>query len=156
VAWFLGWCFAAAFYLLLIDTTDLPELIVGAAAAALAATGLELTREQRIVGESFRSGWLLRLHRPLLKVPADVWWVSVMALRALAHREASLGRFRAVRFSCSEDVRHESGRQALAETLGSFAPNTIIVGIDRKRELILAHQLRPSGGREAVDMLGLG
>ena len=48
------------------------------------------------------------------------------------------------------------GRRALAESFGSFAPNTIIVGVDADRELILAHQLRPSGGPEALDLLGLG
>ena len=42
--------FAAAFYLLLIDITDLPELIVGAGAAVIAATGMELAREQGLVG----------------------------------------------------------------------------------------------------------
>ena len=44
-AWWFGWLLAGALYLLLIDTTDLPELIVGAVAAAIAATGFELARE---------------------------------------------------------------------------------------------------------------
>lgn len=155
-AWSLGWCFAAGFYLLLIDITDLPELIVGAGAAVLAATGLELAREQGIVGESIRLRWLLRLHRPLLKVPSDIAFVSLVGLRALVRRDASLGRFRAVRFSGGADEQRESGRRALAEAFGSFAPNTIIVGIDGDRGLILAHQLRPTGGREAIDLLELG
>jgi hypothetical protein len=156
VAWSLGWCFSAAFYLLLIDVTKVPELIVGAGAAALAATGLELAREQGIVGESFRLRWLMRLHRPLLKVPADIWFVSVMAIRALVRRDAAVGEFRAVRFACSDDEQLESGRRALAEAFGSFAPNTIVVGIDGERELILAHQLRRTDGRESIDPLELG
>ncbi len=155
-AWSLGWAFAAALYLLLIDITDLPELIVGAVAAALAATGLELAREQGVAGESVRASWLLRLHRPLLKVPADIALVSLAALRALGRREAHVGRFRAVRFSGTRERRLASGQRALAEAFGSFAPNTIVVGVDPKREVILAHQLRPRGGREAVDLLGLG
>ncbi|HWF51349.1 MAG TPA: hypothetical protein VG294_11985 [Solirubrobacteraceae bacterium] len=156
LAWSLGWCFSAALYLLLIDITDLPELIVGAGAAALAATGLELAREQGIVGESIRLRWLRRLHRPLLKVPADIASVTLMAFRALAHHDATVGSFRAVRFSGGEDEQRETGRRALAEAFGSLAPNTIIVGIDGERELILAHQLRPTGGREAIDLLELG
>ena len=51
---------------------------------------------------------------------------------------------------------YETGRRALAESLGSFAPNTIIVGVDAERELLLGHQLRPGGGDEAIDVLGLG
>jgi hypothetical protein len=150
IAWSVGWIFAAALYLLLIDITDLPELIVGAGAAVLAATGMELAREQGLVGESIRARWLLRLHRPLLKVPTD------MALRALARRNAAVGRFRAVSFACEDREQLESGQAALAEAFGSFAPNTIIVGIDNERGLILAHQLRPTGGREAIDLLELG
>jgi hypothetical protein len=156
VAWSVGWIFAAALYLLLIDITDLPELIVGAGAAVLAATGMELAREQGLVGESLRLGWLLRLYRPLLKVPGDIGLVSLAALRQLVRRDARVGRFRAVRFACVENEQLESGQAALAEAFGSFAPNTFIVGIDKDRELILAHQLRRPGGRGAIDLLDLG
>jgi hypothetical protein len=156
IAWTLGWTFAAALYLLLIDITDLPELIVGAGAAVLAATGLELAREQGIVGQSVRWRWLLRLHRPLLGVPRDIVVVSAMALLALVRRRPAFGSFRAVRFGGEEDEPRETGRRALAEAAGSLAPNTFVVGIDGERQLILAHQLRPTGGRETLDPLELG
>jgi hypothetical protein len=157
VAWSLGWAFAAALYLLLIDITDLPELIVGAGAAVLAATGLELAREQGLVGESIHVRWLLRAHRPLLKVAKDIVLVSLAAFRALIRGGAGeQGRFRAVRFGSGEDRPHESGRRALAEALGSFAPNSVVAGIDDERGLILAHQLWQTGEREAVDPMELG
>jgi hypothetical protein len=155
-AWTMGWLFAAALYLLLIDITDLPELIVGAGAAVIAATGLELAREQGVVGESVRAKWLLRLYRPLLKVPGDIAFVSAIALRQLWRRDARVGRFRAVSFSGDENEARESGRRALAEASGSLAPNTFVIGVDAERELILAHQLRPTNGREAIDLLELG
>jgi hypothetical protein len=155
-AWTIGWVLAASLYLLLIDITDLPELLVGAGAAVLAATGLELAREQGIVGESVRASWLLRLYRPLLKAPVDIALVTLMALKALVRRPKSHGSFRAVRFAGSGEEQLESGRRALAEALGSFAPNTIIVGIDSETELILAHQLKRTGDRQAVDPLELG
>ena len=156
VAWSIGWAFSAALHLLLIDITDLPELIVGAGAAVLAATGAELAREQGLVGESIRLRWLLRLHRPLFKVPVDIALVAVATLRAIVRRAPQEGRFRAVRFAVKEEGPRETGRHAMAEAFGSFAPNTIIVGVDPERELILAHQLRPTGGREAIDLLELG
>jgi hypothetical protein len=146
----------AALYLLLIDITDLPELIVGAGAAVLAATGLELAREQGIVGESLRWRWLVRLHRSLLRIPRDIAVVSAMALVALLRRKPAFGSFRVVRFSCDEDEPREIGRRALAEAAGSLAPNTFVVGIDGERQLILAHQLHPTGGRETLDPLELG
>lgn len=156
LAWSFAWFFAAAFYLLLIDITDLPELIVGAGAAALAATGLELAREQGIVGESVRFTWLLRVPRVLLRVPADVVVVSMAALRATIDRESVRGSFRSVPFACGEEQQLETGRRALAEAIGSLAPNTFVVGIDPECEVIVAHQLRPTTDRQAIDVLELG
>jgi multisubunit Na+/H+ antiporter MnhE subunit len=152
--WSVAWAVTAALYLLLIDITDLPELIVGAVAAALAATGFELARDPR-QPTSIRLRWLLRLHRPLIKVPSDVAAVSVMALVQLVRPRSTVGAFRAARFGAPGDAPHEFTRHALAESLGSFAPNTIVVGVDGEREVILVHQLRRAGGTEAVDVLGL-
>src|SRR5438270_4687849 len=100
-AWTAGWVFAGALYLLLIDTTSLPELVVGAGAAALAATGFELAREQQTVGGlTARLRWLTTLHRPLLKVPLDIAAVSLLAFRQLIHPKQVNGTFRAVPFRC--------------------------------------------------------
>jgi hypothetical protein len=159
LAWSIAWVFSAALYWLLIDTRQVPELIAGVVTATIAATGAELARAQGIVGESIRARWLLRIHRPLLKLPSDVLAVSAVAIRQLLHvrrRPAQVGRFRAFAFRCAEEQRLESGRHAMAESFGSFAPNTIIVGVDPERQMILGHQLAPEGGREAIDILELG
>lgn len=156
-AWGAAWVFSAALYLLLIDITDLPELIVGAGAAVLAATGAELAREQGIVGEAIRARWLARLYRLLLSVPRDTAVVSLLALRAVVRRPPSQGEFRVVAFEPDDDSDARArGRRALAETVGSVAPNTFVIGIDEERGLLLAHQLRPTPGRQAIDPLELG
>ena len=156
-AWSAGFICAGALYLLLIDITDLPELIVGAGAAAIAATGFELAREQRTVGGlRARLHWLARVHRPLRAVPADIFWVSVLAVRQLVRPRDVNGVFRTVRFRCGHEHGLETGRRAISESLGSFAPNTVIIGVDAERELLLGHQLRRRGGDEAIDVLGLG
>jgi hypothetical protein len=156
-AWSLAWLGAAALYLVLIDITDLPELIVGAGAAAIAATGFELAREQRTVGGlRARLQWLTYAWRPLINVPSDIAALSVFAVRQLIRPRKVNGVFRTVPFSCGEEQGLETGRRALAESLGSFAPNTIIVGVDAERELLLGHQLRRRGGDDAIDVLRLG
>jgi hypothetical protein len=156
-AWLAGWLLAAALYLLLIDTTDLPELIAGAVAAALAATGFELAREQQTVGGlRARLGWGATLYRPVLTVPLDLAVLSMLAVRQVIRPRPTNGDFRAVPFRCGDEQELETGRRAMAESFGSFSPNTFIVGVDSDRELILGHQLRPAGGREAIDVLGLG
>lgn len=155
MAWSAGWVLAGALYLLLIDTTDTPELIVGAVAAAIAATGLELAREQRLVGETVRAGWLARLYRPFLKAPGDIVKVSAAAVSQLVSPQKPRGEFRTLRFPTLPDEQREAGRRALAQSFGSFAPNTIIIGVEPERELILAHQLQPTQGGDAIDPLKL-
>jgi hypothetical protein len=156
-AWTVAAVLAGALYLLLIDTTSLPELIVLAGAAALAATGFELAREQQTAGGvSARVRCVARLYRPLLKTPSDIAAVSLLAFRQLIHPKRVNGTFRAVPFRCGPEQDIETGRLALAESFGSFAPNTIIAGVDVEAELVLGHQLRATGGPEAIDLLGLG
>lgn len=157
LAWTVGGLLAGGLYMLLIDTTSLPELIVAVAAAAIAATGFELAREQETAGGmTAHLRWLATLHRAVVKVPKDIAFVSFEAVRQLVRPRRVTGTFRAVPFHCGPDHDIEIGRRALAESFGSFAPNTIIVGVDVERELILGHQLRRTGGAEAIDVLGLG
>jgi hypothetical protein len=156
-AWLTAMILAGGLYLLLIDTTSLPELIVALGAAAIAATGYELAREKDTLGGiGIRARWLAKAYRALAKVPTDIAFVSLAAFRQLIRPQPVNGRFRAAPFRCGPEHDVETGRTALAESLGSFAPNTIIIGVDVERELILGHQLRPSGGADAIDVLGLG
>jgi hypothetical protein len=155
-AWSFGFVLAGALYLLLIDITDLPELIVGAVVAAIAATGFGLAREQYLAVETFRVEDLRFIYRPLLQVPSDVVSLARLAIAQALHPQAERGRFRAVPFRCTDDEAREIGRRALSESLGSFAPNTIIVGVDPERQLLLGHQLQRRGGDEAIDVLRLG
>jgi hypothetical protein len=156
LAFSIGWTFAAALYLLLIDITREAELIVGAGAALLAAAGFELARGQGVVGESLRARWLLRLYRPLLRVPADIAAVSAVALLGLVRRDAAAGVFRVAPFHGGGAEPADRGRRALAQAAGSFAPNTMIIGIDEEHDVVLAHQLRRRAGRAAIDPLELG
>jgi hypothetical protein len=156
VAWSLGWLFSAALYLLLIDITDEPELLVGAGAAILAATALELVREQGVVGEGLRIRWLARSYRPLLRIPVDIALVSFAAIRQLGRRESARGVFRVTPFRSAESEPLKLGQHGLALGFGSLAPNTIVIGVDEQRELILVHQLIERGGRAAIDVLELG
>jgi hypothetical protein len=157
VAWTAGWAFAGGLYLLLIDITSLPEVIVGCIAASIAATGFELAREQQTAGGlSMRPSWLATSYRALVKAPSDIVIVSLVALRQTFKPRPVNGTFRAVPFRCGPEHDVEVGRRALAESLGSFAPNTIIVGVDVERQLILGHQLHRKGGAEAIDVLRLG
>lgn len=151
-----GLLIAGGFYMLLIDTSSQPELWAGLGAWILAALGYVVSREQGFAEARIRLGWLARAWRVAVSVPVHVAYVSRDAIAQLFAPRAQRGRFRAVSFeACAEDS-DDAGRRALAEALGSLAPNTIVVGIDTERKLLLVHQLHAQGGREELDPLRLG
>lgn len=150
-----------ALWMALVDTREPPQVYAGLIVAAIATLGSELVRRQGIAGTRVRARWLLRLYRPLLSVPRDLAELTAAAPAALrpGARPAS-GRFRALPFEAGSGPEG-SGREALAELAGSFSPNTIVVGLDRDRGLLLVHQLVPEErdlqrARRAIDPLELG
>jgi hypothetical protein len=146
---------AAAFYLLLIDNTDHPELFVLCGVAVLAAAAYFVSRREDLGEASIDPRWLTRAWRPVSRVPAHIFMVVREALAQIVAPKARRGTFRAVAFK-SGDGDREAGRRTLAEAFGSLAPNSIVVGVDRERDLLLVHQLRRTGGREELDVMDLG
>jgi multisubunit Na+/H+ antiporter MnhE subunit len=150
-AWLATWAAMVAVWLLLVDITTLPELLTGAAVGVIAATGSELVRAQGIARARPPVRALARAWRPIARGPLDV------ALVVLAIAGRRQGRVRALPFRHGGDDPAATGRRAMAEGLGSFAPNTIVIGVDPDRDLILAHQLVPTRRTtQAIDPLELG
>lgn len=147
-----------AFWLLLTDTREEPQLLLGIAVAAIGATGSELVRHQRIARVGLRWRWLPRLWRPLANVPGDLARLTLLALRAAwPGAPAPAGRLRALEFEPGEGNPADLGRAALAELAGSISPNTYVIGLDGERRLLLVHQLDPDEQRPraTIDPLGL-
>jgi hypothetical protein len=151
-----GLALGGAFYLLLIDTTSSPELYAGIGAMLLAGAAFEVSREQGFSEAALSPRWLLRGGRVLWRVPAQILIVCGQAFAQLLDHKPTRGRLRAVPFRAGGEGSHDAGRRALTEALGSLTPNTIVIGIDRDRDLLLVHQLRVRGGREELDQLELG
>jgi len=149
--------FAGAFYLLLIDTTSSPELYAGAAAALLAAVVCAVANRNGLRGVPPMAVRPAAVARAIARIPVDIVWVSAAAVGQLVSPRTPRGAMRAIPFrhGATED-RSDMGRRALAEAVGSLAPNTIIIGIDEERDLLLAHELRGTGGRDRIDVLELG
>jgi multisubunit Na+/H+ antiporter MnhE subunit len=144
---------AGAFYLLLIDTTSLPELYVLAGVALAGAISFVVSREQGYTEASVPATVLIRVWRVLLQIPRDVAVLCGEAVLQLLRPRARRGGFRAVPFAAVRDTPEHEGRRALTEWLGSLAPNTIVVGVDDERRLLLVHQLRRHGDTDDVDPL---
>jgi multisubunit Na+/H+ antiporter MnhE subunit len=153
----MGFVLAGAVYMLLIDTSSLPELYAGAAVALIAALVFEASREQGLAEASARPAWVLRAWRAVARIPVDVCAVSAAALQQVFAPVARRGVVRTAPFKHgTQTSARDAGRRALAEALGSLAPNTIVIGVDPQRDVIVVHQLREGGDTRALDVLGLG
>ena len=152
----LGVLLAAAFYMALIDTVDLPELYAAIAAVLLGGAAYEAARRQGIALARVSGRWVARGWRVVVSIPRQIVLVSWQALAQLVSPQEARGTLRAVPFHAGENGPSDTGRRALAEGLGSVAPNTIVIGVDTERDLLLVHQLHRSGGREEIDVLELG
>lgn len=155
--WAVGCVLAGGFYLLLIDTVNAPELYAGAFATLTAAIGFEAAREQGFAEIAVVGRWLMRTPRAFARIPQDVGVLAASAVSQALRPRPRRGTLRAIPFEHGKrEGRRDAGRRALAEAAGSVSPNTIIVGIDEDSDLMLAHQLRRSGGARAIDVLELG
>ncbi len=151
-----GVVIGAAFYLLLIDTPNDVELYAMVPIVLLAGAAFLVSREQDFSEAAIRARWLRHAGRIVGSIPVHIGWLCLDAVAQLWQRRAERGIFRAVPFAAGAEEPRDAGRRALAEALGSVAPNTIVIGVDHDRRLLLVHQLRPRGGREQLDPLELG
>ena len=117
------------------------ELLLGLPAAILAALASEIVRGEehpRFLPNA--SMWL-----PLWRVPLDVLsdgllisWNVLVAASAL-RRPA--GKFVAIRFRAGGADSRSVARRTLAIDFSTISPNAIVIAIDRRRNLLLFHQL---------------
>jgi hypothetical protein len=152
----LGAMIGGGLYLLLIDTTQLPELLVLGGTALACGIGFELACAQDVVEARVAPWWLVRAWRLAWRIPADIAIVCVEALAQLVHPRSERGTLRAAPFTATGEEPGDTGRRAVAETVGSMAPNTIVIGVHAERGLLLVHQLRRQGPSGDLDVTRLG
>jgi multisubunit Na+/H+ antiporter MnhE subunit len=138
--WLTWWAILAALYLLIDDSVLVPELVVGAFAAAVGATGATLVHRERVVLLRGELRWLGAAGSALARLVGDVWPLA----RALPRRGGT-STLVEVPFDATSDGPRDTARRAATEALGSLAPNTIVVRIDTERGKVVAHQLVPTG-----------
>ncbi len=140
---------------LLTSGFKLQESLLGIFAALVAALLFMLTRIK--TGSFFHPSLreLLSIWRVPWYILAESWLVvRILAEDLLGIRKAG-SYFRAVPFDAGTegDVRTLS-RIALATTYSTMAPNSIVVGVDRKQGQMLIHQLQRTPVSEMTRQLG--
>ena len=147
-AFAIWWVLCAALWLALVDRTRIDELLTGVVAATLGATAAVLVRQQRQVILRPRARWLAGAWRPVAGIVRDLWPLArVLVLRGILRRP-STGRFVELPFDAVADSPRDGAFRVLTASLGSLAPNTIVVDVDADRRILRAHELEPTSDPE--------
>jgi hypothetical protein len=142
-AWLIWFVLLYALYLLLADNPVLPELATGVVAAAIGATGAVVVRAQRPRLLRPRPRMLEGAWKPLLGIFGDLLPLTRVLIERGILRRRTESRLEETPFSALSDSGEDAAERALAEALGSLAPNTIVVGLDHERGVLVTHRLRP-------------
>ena len=149
-AWLVWWLLLAALWLALVDTVVTPELVTGGVAAAVAATGAVIVRGQRRLLLRPRAAWLRAAGRPLRGTVTDLGPLVGVLWRRGIRREPGSGELIELPYAAVADEPEAAAHRVLTQTLGSLAPNSIVVEIDRDRRTVLVHQLAPTADPAAA------
>jgi multisubunit Na+/H+ antiporter MnhE subunit len=129
------------------DNIGLAELGGGAGAAALAALLTETALHQAGTPIAVRIRWLAAAWR----LPGQVLGDTVLVFRALARQlirgETPDSGFRERPVRAGGDNSVDVTRRVLLVGANSLAPNTIVLGIDEERDIMIVHQLVAEEGR---------
>src|SRR5919202_3896489 len=143
-AWLVWWALLAALWLALVDTVVVPELVAGAVAAAIAATGAVLVRSQRQVLLRPRAAWAPAALRAIGGFAPDLVPLTKALWRRGVRRADERGRLVEVPYAVVGDDPEAAAHRVFTEAIGSFAPNSIVVDIDRERRVLIVHELVPT------------
>jgi hypothetical protein len=146
------WAIALGLWMLLVFKTEPAEIVAGAVAAALAATGAELVRLRGYAPFSPELRWLRGLVRLPRDVVVDSWRMLRLLVLHFVDGRPIKGRFRVIQFeACGGDSPRRQARRAVATWLGAISPNTYVLGFDERKDAAVVHQLVPSEQPPEID-----
>lgn len=136
VRFLVWWVGSALLWLVLASTLARPDVIAAIGAGLLTALIASRREALGLVQQRVRARWLIHLPRLAVQVLHDLLIVG----RALVHPGQVTSLFRALPFEVA-DGPEATGRRALLALAASLGPNTIVLGFDEERQLLLVHQL---------------
>ncbi len=143
-----------AFWFLLVDDPDQPDLLTGIATAVGAALFAELVTAARGTSLRITPGMLRRGYRPFLLLVTDTSRLTVALVRALLGRPPQ-GRVRVAPYAAvSLEDPEAFARRLLTQWGASLGANRYVLGIDNERAQLIVHELVPSDG--PLDPMELG
>lgn len=117
------------------------ELWVGAGVAALGAFLTEVVLYQSGTQVRLRVGWAAHAVRLPVEVARDTVVVFFALGRRLLRGDQPAARFLEVAVACGDDSPEGVTRRVLLVAGKSIAPNTVVLGLDRDRGVMVIHRL---------------
>jgi multisubunit Na+/H+ antiporter MnhE subunit len=142
--WLAWWVLLMSFWVVLDDSLTTAELLGGAAAAAVGALVAELAGHQADTRISMRIEWLGPAVRLPAEVARDTGIVFAALWRRLVRGAEPASEFREVPVRFGSKTVQGKTRRALLVGGTSLAPNTLALGLDAERNVMIVHRLVPA------------
>jgi multisubunit Na+/H+ antiporter MnhE subunit len=135
----------AALWVLFAGSVRVSDLLAALLVGVLAAVGGALLPRQ--AGHQHRGArlWVRHLPRMLVGAVVDCWTLTVELGRTLRGKPPR-SRLRAVPFEVGTDAADDVGRRVLTTVGLTLQPNSIVLGFDADRGVVLVHELVPTEG----------
>ena len=137
-----NFAFLMGLWVLYTSKFTIGELATGAAASLLATWGAAVVQEHHFAAFAPRPKWMVYFLLMPWFVLRDTAVVFRAALKYATHRKSD-GYLVQSEFHAGGDDAHSTARRALAATLTTIAPNSVVVGIDGEHDVVLLHLLAP-------------
>lgn len=138
----LCWVSEWVLWLVFTDNTGYREILAGAAASALATYFAFIFASRKTIG----SFWIPREIVVVWRLPAELIHDTGVLLLALTRRMAGQdipSDIAAIPFAATSNDPESRGQRALATTLLTVTPNTLVLGILVDEKLLFFHRLLP-------------
>ena len=143
-----------ALWFAFVSKMEVGEFLVGTVGAAVAATGDAVIRRRRFVKFRPHPRWLLQFWREPGYVITGTALVFAVLLRRLILGKQPDSLFLPISFDAGGATARGSARRALALTLTTLGPNSIVIGIDEDKDSMLIHLIQQADVPEVTKRLG--
>ncbi len=146
--------FLLLLWMIFVSKGSWQEFAIGVLAAAAGATGDAIVKREGLAPFRPQAGWVLL-------IVWEPWYVlkgTLLVFRELARTLAGgqpKGQFQAVPFRYGGQSETAAGRRAIMAAYTTISPDTIVVGLDKKSQIALLHQLGSCDIPELARRLGV-
>jgi multisubunit Na+/H+ antiporter MnhE subunit len=140
-------------WMLFVSQVQKGEIVAGLAAAFIATVANAVLKAQDYAKFRPKLKWLLLMTWEVWYLISGTWAILVALARHIAGKPSE-AQFKVVKFKAGGNDPESWARRTLVTAYATIPPNFIVVGIDVEKNLMLVHQVAPTGTPEIAKRLG--